>query len=188
MMREFAMHIMDITQNSVRAGAENIHITVRENEQTNSLLFSVADDGCGMSEELLRRVRDPFTTSRTTRKVGLGIPMLEQTCETCGGALSIQSAPGQGTTLTAQMEYRHIDRPPLGDMVNTLHVLALMNPTVNLTYTHHYTTPQGQSREYVLDMGEVKATLEDVPLDDPAVIAWLKEDIQEGITALYAPE
>ncbi|MDR1530725.1 MAG: ATP-binding protein [Clostridiales bacterium] len=184
MMRELSMHIMDITQNSVRADARNVEVRVCEDLRANKLSFSVSDDGCGMSPELVEKVRDPFTTSRTTRKVGLGIPMLEQTCLQCGGFLEISSQVGLGTAIKAQMDYDNIDRPPLGDMANTIHVLAIMNPDINLKYIHQYISASGQGREYCLDMAEVKEVLDGLPLDEPSVMEWIKGNIEEGLNGL----
>ena len=110
-MRELALHILDIAQNSVAAGARHIWLTVSENEQ-GYFVFSVRDDGKGMDSEMLQRVRDPFVTSRTTRKVGMGIPFIDMVTQQCGGHLELQSAPGKGTELTAYFAADNIDRPP----------------------------------------------------------------------------
>ncbi len=175
------MHIMDITQNSVRANASKVIITVNENIQGNVLQFSVEDNGCGMSEDMVKKVRDPFVTSRTTRKVGLGIPMLEQTALQCNGALTIESTPGKGTKIEATMDYDNIDRPPMGDMINTVHLLIIMNPTVDFKYIHYV-----NERNFELDTEEIRAELgEDVPINTQEVIVWLKEAISEGINELY---
>ena len=109
-MRELALHILDIAQNSVAAGARHIWLTVSENEQ-GYFVFSVRDDGKGMDSEMLQRVRDPFVTSRTTRKVGMGIPFIDMVTQQCGGHLELQSAPGKGTELTAYFAADNIDRP-----------------------------------------------------------------------------
>lgn len=183
MMKEFSMHILDIAQNSIVAGATKISIELKEETENNLFYFSVADNGKGMSQEFIQKVRNPFTTSRTTRKVGLGIPMLEQTCVQCGGRLDIESEVGEGTKITASMEYANIDRPPLGNMPETLYILILMNQQVTFHYYHKY-----DSREYVLDMAEVREVLGDLPLDELSVAGWLKENIEDGFESLYVED
>ncbi len=178
-MQDFSMHILDIAQNSVRAEAKDIAITVIEDTDKNLLSFSIEDNGCGMSPEMLKAVRDPFTTSRTTRKVGLGIPMLEQTCQQCNGYLEIESVVGKGTKLKAVMEHNHIDRPPMGDLAETVFLLIVSNTGHDFMYRHVY-----NNREYFLDTREVKEVLEDLPLTDPSVMEWLKANIQEGLTEI----
>ncbi len=170
------MHILDIVQNSIRAEASYIKILVDEDIVNNRLTFSVSDDGCGMSEEMLRTVRDPFTTSRTTRKVGLGIPMLLQTCRMCNGDLTLDSELGKGTTITATMDYDNIDRPPMGDMANSLYILIVANPSMDFYYRHKI-----NEHEFELDTKEIREVLGDVPLNAPDVCQWLKETIYEGM-------
>ena len=123
-MKELSLHILDIAQNSVKAGATLIQITIEEDTVADTLRITVADNGCGMDKDLLQRVRDPFTTTRTTRKVGMGIPLLEAAAVQCGGGLDIQSQPGVGTTLTAWFGLSHIDRAPVGDMPGTMGVIV----------------------------------------------------------------
>ena len=123
-MKDLASHIMDIVQNSVRANAQNIEITVEEHWSDDLLTITVKDDGDGMDEETLQRVRDPFFTSRTVRKVGLGIPLFQQNAERTGGSLSITSQQGKGTIVEARFMHSHIDRPPLGAICHYLHVLC----------------------------------------------------------------
>ncbi len=181
MMKELSMHILDIAQNSISAGAKNVAVTIIENAEGNRLSFEITDDGCGMSEEILANVRNPFTTTRTTRKVGLGIPMLEQTCLQCGGNLELESTPGKGTRLFSYMDYDNIDRPPMGDIENTMFLLILMNENINFIYTHVY-----NGNEYVLDTAEVKEALEGVSFSNRDVSEWLKANIAEGIAEIKA--
>ncbi|MDR3090966.1 MAG: ATP-binding protein [Clostridiales bacterium] len=176
MMKELSMNIMDIAQNSVRAEADFIEITIEENTEEDLLSFTIADNGRGMSAEFLRNVSDPFHTSRTTRRVGLGIPLVRQTCESCGGELSINSAPGAGTTLTASMKYSHIDRPPWGDLAEAVFLTILMNPGIRFRYKHTF-----NGETYELDTLEVSEALDGAPLDAPDVSRWLKDNIKEGI-------
>ena len=119
-MKDLSSHMMDIVQNSIRAEASWIQIRICEDPEADLFLIEIQDNGCGMDEATLARVRDPFFTSRTVRKVGLGIPLLQQNAERTGGKVSIVSQPGQGTTLTARFGHSHLDRPPLGDVAETL--------------------------------------------------------------------
>jgi len=115
-MRDISLHILDIAENSIRAGASLIGISVIMSDSADTLTVEITDNGCGMSREMTERAVSPFTTSRTTRKVGLGIPLFAAGCESTGGSLTIESAPGEGTKLTAVYRNSHIDRPPLGDI------------------------------------------------------------------------
>ena len=132
-----------------------------------------------MSAETVARVRDPFFTSRTVRKVGLGIPLLQQNAERTGGRLDIVSAPGRGTVLTATFVYGHIDRPPLGDMAETVSLLVGANPGIRFVYRH--ATDKGA---YVLDTEEVREVLDGVPIDDPEIVAGIREMVRENLKAL----
>lgn len=135
-MQELALDILDIAQNSVRAAATHIAIEVKEAVRQNRLYLIVADNGCGMSPEELARAADPFYTTRTTRRVGLGLALLQMECEQTGGSLQIISEPGRGTRIHAGLGLSHIDRPPLGDVASTLATLALCCPEIRFTYTH----------------------------------------------------
>jgi hypothetical protein len=179
MMKELSMHILDIAQNSVTAGAKNIALTVVEDMAANVFSFEITDDGCGMSEEMLRKVRDPFTTTRTTRKVGLGIPLLEQTCLQCGGRLDLESVLGKGTRLKAAMELGNIDRPPMGDIVNSIFLLIYSHPEIDFKYKHIYT-----GIVYELNTCEIREIAGDIPLNDPEIAEWLKNNISEGLAEI----
>ena len=122
-MQELSLNILDIAENSTRAGATLVEIAVTEDPDRDTLTIAVRDNGCGMDEKLLKSVRDPFTTTRTTRRVGLGVPLLEEAAQATGGHLSIRSAPGKGTELEAVFGYSHIDRMPLGDLAGTISAL-----------------------------------------------------------------
>ena len=175
-MRELSLHILDIAKNSVKAGAGLIEIVIDENEEKNLLSIGIYDDGCGMSEEFLKTVKDPFSTTRTTRKVGMGIPLFMAAAEACGGGLSITSEVGVGTRLDVTFEHNHIDRAPLGDMAGTMQTLVSGSPEIDFLYRH---TKNGQ--EFVLDTREIKNILGGVPLDTPDVLAWLDGYIKEGL-------
>ena len=154
-MKDLSSHMMDIVQNSIRAEASWIQIRICEDPEADLFLIEIQDNGCGMDEATLARVRDPFFTSRTVRKVGLGIPLLQQNAERTGGKVSIVSQPGQGTTLTARFGHSHLDRPPLGDVAETLTLLAAANPAIHFSYDH--STPSGT---YRFDTQEIIQVLE----------------------------
>lgn len=174
-MKELSLHILDISENSVNAGATRIEITVIENIKKDILTISVKDNGKGISAEKMEHIDDPFITSRTTRKVGLGIPFLKAAAEACQGGMQIRSKVGQGTEIEVTFQHSHIDRMPLGDLQATFLDLLIGYPQINWMF--HY---QVDDRVYTLDDQSLKAALEGVPLSEPAVIGYLKEEISNG--------
>ncbi len=172
-MKELSLNILDITKNSVKAKAKNISITLVEDE-SGILTLTIADDGCGMSEDVLKRVTDPFCTSRTTRKVGLGIPLLKMASEQTGGRVEISSTLGIGTTVCATFDTHHIDFTPLGDIVSTVTILIMGSPEIDFVFEHK--TPENEVR---LDTKELRQVLGDVPLSSPEVIAWIGDFLTE---------
>jgi anti-sigma regulatory factor (Ser/Thr protein kinase) len=137
-MPDLAMHILDIVENSTRAGAKTVSLEIVEDSKANSVTISIIDDGKGMTEEELKRALDPFYTTKKERsKVGLGLPMLRETAEQAGGSLAVTSAPGKGTEVRVTMVLNHIDRPPLGDINETLQIIITTNPGVifDIAYT-----------------------------------------------------
>lgn len=175
-MKELSMHILDIAQNSVRANASKITITVKELVDMNIFEFSIQDNGDGIPEDMLKDIKNPFTTSRTMRRVGLGIPLLNDTCNICNGNLSIKSLVNQGTYIIAKMDYNHIDRPPIGDLESTIASLISSNEVINIEYKHYY---NGES--FSITTQELKDVLGDVPLTNIDVIKWLIEFLRENI-------
>lgn len=175
-MREIALHILDIVENSINAAASHICILIDETYDNRYFLLEIVDNGKGVPEEMIDRVTDPFVTTRTTRKVGLGISMLKVAAERCNGYLDITSTPGKGTTLCAVFERDHIDRAPLGDMEATLTTLIFGYTDIDFTY--HHIMP---GNEFVLDTKELKARLDGVDLSHPAVIETIREIIQNNI-------
>ena len=174
MMRELSLHLLDVAQNSVTAGARHIDLTVEEDE-VKVCRMVIADDGCGMSPEFLAQVTDPFATTRTTRKVGLGLALLRMTAEQTGGTLQIESQEGVGTTVTALFHTSHIDCPPLGDLSGTAALLIQGAPHVEWTWRR--TTPKGS---YVLDTCQLREILgPDVPLSEASVALWIRAYLQE---------
>ena len=180
-MKDLASHIMDIVQNSIRAQARRVEIRITENPEKDSFIIEIRDNGTGMDETTLARVRDPFFTSRTVRKVGLGIPLLQQNAERTGGTLTLSSTLGQGTVVTAIFTHSHLDRPPLGDVAETLSLLIAANPEIQFIYSH--TTPAGT---YEVDTEEIKKITGDVPLHHPDLVAALRELIRENLTEIKA--
>lgn len=166
---------MDIAQNSIRAGASCIGIAVEENLTKDELTITVEDDGCGMDEATLKRIRDPFFTSRTVRKVGLGIPLLQQNAERTGGDVDIRSLPGKGTVLKARFVHSHLDRPPLGNLAETICLLIAANPTIEFSFTR-----SSGKGSFGLDTRELKQMLEGTPLNDPEILNGVREMIEEN--------
>ena len=178
-MKELSLHILDIIQNSVNPGAIIIEIEIEVEEKEDIFRFSVKDNGCGMSADFLRKVKDPFTTTRTTRKTGLGIPLLEAAAVQCGGRLDIVSEPGKGTAVTAVFQNSHIDRAPLGDMAQTMVTVISGSPEIDFLYTH---IKNGQS--FVFQTEDLRRVLQGVPLDTPEVIGWIEEAVRDGLAEI----
>lgn len=178
-MKELSLHILDIAENSVKAGASLIEISVAEDENNDTLIIEIKDNGCGMSEEFLKRVKDPFSTTRTTRRVGMGLSLFEAAAEQCGGGLEISSKEGVGTDVLVTFTLNHIDRAPLGDMAGTMQTLIGGSPDIDFIYQY-----RKNSNEFVLNTAEIRQTLGDVPLDTPEVLLWIGDYINEGINEL----
>ncbi len=185
-MREIALHLLDIAENSVAAQARNITISVVEDLYNDKLTASVEDDGCGMEAEMVARVVDPFVTSRTTRKVGLGIPLLKAAAEACNGSLAIQSAPGKGTLLRVEFQRSHIDRMPLGDLAGTFLTLVIAFPGIHWKFEYRVKLPEtGEEQVFLFDDQPVKNELQGVSLCQPEVLSYLRETLERGVAALH---
>lgn len=181
-MDELSLYILDITMNSVRAGATEITITLREEGEW--LWFSVSDNGCGMTAEQLERLANPFFTTRKTRKVGLGIPFLKMLAEMTGGEVTVKSvhesvSEDHGTTTTARFGRNHIDFIPLGDIVETVKTLIQGSPDVDFTFSH--TTENGEVK---LSCAELRAMLGDISLAEPEILTWIGGYLEEQYEAL----
>ena len=178
-MKELSLHILDIAENSVNAGASKIEISVNENLNKDELIIKITDNGKGMSVEKMKNLADPFITSRTTRKVGLGIPFLKAAAEACEGSLKIRSEIGVGTEVEVSFRHSHIDRMPLGDLKSTWLNLLVGYPKVHwvLDYSVNLKT-------YTLDDQPIKEILNEVPLSDPQVIGYLKNEIANGFESV----
>ena len=174
-MKELSLNILDIAMNSVKAKAKNIRILLLE--EGNKLTLSIEDDGCGMNEEQVKSVMDPFFTTRTTRSVGMGIPLLKLAAEQTGGNIEITSSDKEenhGTKTTATFFTDNIDFTPLGDVISTVVTLIQGSPDTHWHYSH-----TGNGKEIDLDTAQLKAVLGDVPLDNPEVLCWIKESLEE---------
>ncbi len=178
-MRELSLNVLDIAQNSIAAGATLITIRVTEESAADRLSITVEDNGRGMSPEQLQKVRDPFYTTRTTRKVGMGIPLFRMAAEMTGGSLDIRSELGQGTTVMAVFTLSHIDRMPLGDIQGTVTALIRLNPQLDFRYIQ---TVDGASFE--LDTRKLREILGDVPLNQPDVMEWIGGYLRENLEPL----
>lgn len=174
-MIEISLHILDLAQNAITAGARHIGITVDEDSAKDLLTVCISDDGCGMDAEMAQRVQDPFVTSRKTRKVGLGIPMFREGCLQCGGTFELASQPGQGTRIRGSYRRGHIDRQPLGDLAGTVFLLVSANPELDFRLRHSV-----DGRMFGFDTEEVRRALDGVPLEVPDVAQWIKDCLVEG--------
>lgn len=179
-MREISLHVLDLVRNSLEAGADWIEIEVRENRRADTLVVRVRDNGRGMDGEALRRAADPFYTTRSTRRVGLGLALFKAAAEQCGGELMLESREGEGTTVTVTFQHSHWDREPLGNMAATLIVILAGSPDLGLVYRH---TVDGNTFEF--SAGDARRRLEDVPIDYPKVLEWLEGYFRQSINNLY---
>ncbi len=176
-MRELSLNVLDIAQNSIVADATLVTVTVEEID--GMLTITIEDNGLGMTAEQLGQIRDPFYTTRTTRRVGMGIPLFRMAAEMAGGSLSIESEVGVGTTVTASFRLDHIDRMPLGDIAGTMETLIQLNPTIDFLYRHTV-----DDASFQLDTRELREVLGDVPLSEPDILAWISGNLEEGIQTL----
>ncbi|MDL2320486.1 ATP-binding protein [Alistipes sp. OttesenSCG-928-B03] len=178
-MNDLSLHIIDIMQNSVAAGATLVTLTVEEDIPADLMRIAIGDNGRGMTPEQVARLDDPFFTSRTTRRVGMGIPLFRQTAEQSGGGLEVVSEPGCGTTVTATFSHSNIDRPPLGDLANSFILTVAASPDIDYVLRYAY-----NGREYVFDTREVKEALDGLPLNDPQIVTLLDGMIETNIAEL----
>ena len=175
MMTEISLNVLDIANNSISANASLIDIKVQIHRELDTLTIIIADNGCGMTEEQLKKVEDPFFTTRTTRGVGLGIPFFKMAALSTGGSFHISSTPGVGTTVAAVFKLSHIDRMPLGDMNSTMHTLITLNAHIDFLYTYVF-----DEKQFILDTREFREILNDVPFHTPEVSAYIKAYLEEN--------
>ncbi len=173
---------MDVAENGITADARCIHILIDEERMENRLKILIKDNGKGMSPDMLHKATDPFVTTKTTRRVGLGLSLLKEAAKRCGGAFSIESEPGEGTVVTATFRYDHIDRAPIGDIAGTITILMAGNPNIDFVYDHVI-----DGKRFAIDTRELREDLED-SLTDPALLFHLKKQIEEKLKKLAADE
>lgn len=174
-MTELSLNILDIAQNSITAHASLIEISVNINSSYDLLEIIMKDNGCGMTKEQVIKAQDPFYTTRTTRKVGLGISFFRQACLGCEGEFSLESEPGAGTVVRATFRLSHIDRMPLGDMTSTMYSLITFHPDIDFLYTYCV-----DGKSFDLDTRELRSILLGVPQNDPKITIFIKELLTEN--------
>ena len=180
MMRELADNILDIAQNSISAGASLTQITVSISHEKNLVTLIFEDDGCGMSLEFVRAVTEPFTTTRKTRRVGLGLPLLRMTADMTGGSFAIESEVGKGTRVCVSFGLDHIDRPPLGDVSGAWFTLVFMNPELDFLLVYEV-----DSQRVEFNTRVIRDTVAPLALNEPEIAAWIRECISQEITQLH---
>ena len=178
-MRELSLNVLDIAQNSVSANASLVEIELIEDTKKNELLIGIYDNGKGMTPEQVENVRDPFFTTRTTRKVGMGIPLFKFAAEMTGGKLEIESEVGVGTKVRAYFKTDHLDFTPIGDMTSTIITLVTMNLHMDFIYRRKL-----DSNEFTVDTRQLKEILGDVPLNEPSIVSWITQYINENTKQL----
>jgi hypothetical protein len=182
-VQELALHILDLLQNAWEAGATVVRLSVAEDLADDHLTIEIEDNGRGMDEETREKVLDPFFTTRSTRHVGLGLPLFAAAAEQCGGWLDLTSTEGKGTKVAAVFQHSHIDRAPLGDMPRSLAAFLLNEPLCDLVYVH-----RAGNAAFALDTREIRRELGDVPLWHPKVQRWLQDYMAEGERELVCPD
>jgi anti-sigma regulatory factor (Ser/Thr protein kinase) len=180
-VKELALHILDLLQNSVEAGASRVGVDIIEDATTDQMVVEVRDDGKGMAPELVERVLDPFVTTRRTRRVGLGLPLLAASARQAGGEVRVESSPGAGTRIVASFGLSHVDRAPLGDMAATIVAILAANPQLKLHYRH-----RRDGGEALFDTEAIEERMGSVPWDKPQVALWARDAIRSGLATLSA--
>lgn len=175
-MQEIAMSLLDIANNSIRASASLIRIFIHDSQLKNFIHIEVIDNGCGMDEETVHKVVDPFYTTRSTRHIGLGIPLFKDNVEATGGTFFIESMVNVGTKIVGEFVKDHIDTPPMGDLIETM--ITLIQYDENIDFEFQYLC---DNFEFVLKTKEIKDILDGVPINQSDVILWLKDYIKEGM-------
>jgi hypothetical protein len=178
-VEDLSLHILDIAENAIRAQARTIQITIDEDIPQDRIIIELQDDGRGMAEELRKDALDPFTTTKTTSRIGLGLPLFEQAARMSDGGVSIHSAKNRGTTVRGTFRYSHIDRKPLGNIAQTIITLIAGNPAIEFVYKH-----SRNGVTYCLDTREWKKELEGIPINHPEVLKLIKKDLSEQLARI----
>ncbi|MDD3307760.1 MAG: ATP-binding protein [Acetobacterium sp.] len=175
-MKELSLHMLDITQNSIRAKAKLVKLVIIESAENNEITTIIEDDGCGIPADRLQKITDPFVTTRTTRKVGLGLSLFKAAAEACGGYFEISSTVGVGTKVVANFRRDHIDCAPVGNMADTILTMVMSFGETDLYYQHDY-----NNQQFVFNTREIKETLEVESLNEPEILNWIREHVKEGL-------
>ncbi|MBM4161218.1 MAG: sensor histidine kinase [Ignavibacteria bacterium] len=178
-MEDLSLHILDIVENSVSAGAKNVEIVVSENRPRDLLRIEISDDGKGMNPAAVAHATDPFYTTRTTRKVGLGLALLEEAAKMANGSMDIHSVPGIGTKVIAIFQHSNIDRKPLGDMAATIVMLVAGSPDVEFTYRYEH-----DGYTFTFQTKEIRAQLRGLEMNSPDTLSFIREYITEHTVSL----
>ncbi len=179
-MQDLSLHVLDIVENSIAAGAEKIKISINEDTARNKLILTIQDNGMGMDKKTLTRALDPFFSTKKTRRIGLGLSMLAQATKEANGSFHIKSKKGKGTTITATFMHDHIDRKPIGDMTKTLMTLvATQGLDVDFLYKHHK-----NNYTFIFDTKTIKKDLKDIPLNNSEVIKYLRNNLKKEFKKL----
>jgi anti-sigma regulatory factor (Ser/Thr protein kinase) len=178
-VEDLSLHILDVVENAIRAHAQRISIMITEDIQHDQLAIEIKDNGTGMSEKLRKKALDPFTTTKTTSRIGLGLPLFEQAARMSGGEFSLSSETNRGTIVRATFKHSHVDRKPMGNIAQTILTLIAGNPAINFIYTH---TKQGVT--YALDTNEWKKELDGIPLNHPEVLRLIREELAEQLVKI----
>jgi hypothetical protein len=178
-MQDLSLHILDIVENAIASKASHVAIRITEDPEKDQMIVEIEDDGEGIPTHLLGKVVDPFFTTRSTRKVGLGLSLLQQAAQACEGDLQVHAKKGRGTLVRADFRYDHIDRKPLGDMASTMVTLIVGNPHMDFQYVH-----RKGDKTFCFDTVELKRELDDVPIDHPKVVQFIRDAITRGLGEL----
>lgn len=184
-MNELSLYLLDIMQNSIKAKAKIVNLDIITDKDNNLLTIKISDDGCGMSKDVLSKVLSPFYTTRTTRKVGLGLPLFKELAELCEGSFDISSTEGVGTKLKATFKLNNIDLPPFGSWVDTFYILVINDEGVDIKYTHEV-IENNEKKTFVFDTIEIKNVLDGMSIKDFSLMQWMKEYIREGLKEIKA--
>lgn len=178
-MKDLSLHILDLVENAIAAKASKVEIVIHEDPREDRLVIEIKDDGMGMDQEMSQKATDPFFTTRSSRRVGLGLSLMAQAAQQAGGRLQIESELEKGTKVVATFQYQHIDRKPLGDVIETMTTLFLGNPELEISYIH-----QKDGQSYELSSQMLKERFKNQSLTHPEVIQWLKKHLREGLAQI----
>ena len=179
-MKELSLHILDIVQNSIKSGASLIELSIVEKIEENIFSIEIKDNGCGMDEETAKNAINPFFTTRTTRKVGLGLPLLQEAALRCNGTFDIKSEKGVGTSVYCSFERNNIDRAPLGDISST--IITIVNSLENCEFTFLHVLDE---ESYEFSTKTIKEVLEEDNIKSYEILLWIKEYVEDSEKKLY---